>query len=54
MFPIGPILLIAMIASLAGIAASRRFPRLWLALTLAGAASGFAAAAGILGGAADW
>ena len=52
----GHLLLGAALAILASLPVSRRFPRLWLALVLAGAAAALGAAAAVLGGAAefDW
>ena len=47
------LLLGAALALLASLPVSRRFPRLWLALVLAGAAAALGAAAAVLGGVAD-
>ncbi len=50
----GPILFVAAAALLLGCLLGPRFPRLWIALTLAGAAAFIAASAHILGGGEPW
>ena len=50
----GPLLLLAAVSLVAGMVSGPRWPRLWLALTLAGAVALLAAAGQLLLGAPDW
>ena len=50
----GPLLLLALVTLALGVVVGVRYPRLWLALTVAGTVAGLGAALMVLLGAADW